>query len=37
MALKANVITKYRASAVKLIEALEEVDALKAEYVRLRG
>jgi hypothetical protein len=32
MAAKANFVSRYRASAVKLLEALEEVDAMKAEY-----
>ena len=32
MAAKANFVSRYRSSTVKLIEALEEVDALKAEY-----
>ncbi len=29
---RANFISRYRASALKIIEALEELDALKAEY-----
>jgi hypothetical protein len=32
MAAKANFISRYRAAATKLLQALEEVDAMKAEY-----
>lgn len=32
MALKANFISRYRDSVTKLLEALEEVDGMKAEY-----